>query len=374
MDNKDIKKLVYKILREQIEKYNVDVEILPLTSLENITEIILTNLRNKPNNLEEFLTAIYSIKNEISINNTTDAYYNYRSNKLKILIKNKHKLNEKHFTWRLIKNIYHEYKHAIVEKLIKKPYIETKEALIFAIENLIEPTDEYYITYHDDLYEEILANNYGIKKAEQYLKINKKELYESIKTTIELDKILHNIYYTNYDFQLILLKVNKDIKEKIHEINLYPNDKELEIVRTLYNKDGKLKTLTELSNIDNWNILSSYAKYLIISSDAYLNEIDYDNISKEDIYFILDALSYVLTIELERPIYNQKYREEIENISRNLNDKDLATLNLYLDTLLILNAKEKSNQIKIKKLQKNINNIVTILQQRESIYQKKKTQ
>ena len=374
MNNKSIKKLVYKILREEIKEHNVEVDVLPLTSLENIAEIISTNLKIKPRNLDELISTLESIKNELYINKKIDAYYNYMSNKLKIIIKNKNKVNETCFIWKLIKNIYHEYRHALVEKLLKKPYIETKEDLIFAIENLIEPTDEYYLTYHDDLYEEILANNYGIKKAEHYLKTNMqyKEIYEKLKTTIELDKLLHEIYYRNYDFQLILEKVNKDIKQNINEINLYPDDKELEIVRTLYNKNGKFKSLKELSNTDNWNILSKEAKYLIISSEAYLNDFDYNNASKEELYLILDALSYALTIEYERPKYNQEYRLEIESISRTLTDEDLGVLNLYVDTLLILNTKEESNKIKIEKLQTMINTIINILKQKESTYQNKK--
>lgn len=372
MNNKSIKKLVYKILKEEIKEHNVEVDALPLTSLENIVEIISTNLKIKPRNLEELISTLESIKDDLYINKTTDACYNYMSNKLKIIIKNKNKLNETHFIWGLIKNIYHEYKHALVEKLLKKPYIETKEDLIFAIENLIEPTDEYYLTYHDDLYEEILANNYGIMKAEQYIKRNKQKTYEKLKIIIELDKILHNIYYRNYDFQLILLKINKDIKQNINEINLYPEDKKTEIVRTLYNKNGKFKSLSELSNTEKWNILSNEAKYLIISSESYFNDIDLNTLSKDELYFILDALSYSLTLEYERPIYNNFFRNKIETISRNLDDKDLGILNLYLDTLIVLNTKENSNKIKIEQLQKKINIIITLLKQKEQLIKIKK--
>jgi len=368
MNTKEIKTLVYQILKAEIKEHNVDVEILPLTSIENIAEIISTNLKTHPNNIEDLIYTLQTIKAELYINKTNDAYYNYASNKLKILIKNRTNLNELHFTWRLIKNIYHEYKHALLEKLIKKPYIETKEDLIFAIENIIDPTDDYYMTYHDDLYEEILANNYGIKKAEQFLSKNKRytATYQKLKNIIKIDKILHEIYYRNYDLHLILIKVNKDVKEKIEEINDYPEDKELEIVRILYNKNGKFKSLKELFNTESWNKMSKEAQYLIISSESYLEDIDYKNATQEELYFLLDALSYALTLEYEKPRYNQEFRNKIENISRNLNDEDLEEINLYLDALLVLNTKENSNKIKIEKLQTMINTIIAIIKQKEN--------
>ena len=374
MNIKEIKKLVYQIVKEEIKEYQVPVEILPLTSIENIVEIILTNLKVYLKEKESLIYTLECIKSELYINKTNDAYYNYVSNKLKILIKNNKGTNDIHFIWKLIKNIYHEYKHAILEKLVKKPSIETVEDLIYSIENIIDPTDDYYRTYHDDFFEEIQANNYGIKKAEQFLKNNKhyQETYQKLKNIIELDKLLHEIYYRNYSFGLILVKVNQDIKDNIRELNTYQDDKHLEIVRTLYDKKGKFKSLKELFQTNNWNLLSQEAQYLIIGSESYLDDFDYQNATKEELYLILDALSYILTLEYEKPKYNQEFRKKLELISRTLTDEDLFVINLYMDALLVLNIKEESNQIRINQIQNMINTIIELIKNKNNKYTHKK--
>lgn len=374
MDNKEIKKLIYQIANEEIKERSLKVGVLPLTSLENIIDIILTPLKSHPKNLKDLIFILRDTKNYLQANKNLDAYYDFESNELKILIKNHTKQEEAHFIWNLIKRIYHEYHHVILEKTFKKAYIETKEDVYYSIENLLNPLDEFYLTYHDDLYIEILANNYGFKKAYKFLKENKQytQIYKKLENTIELDKILREIYHRNYDIQLLLSKINKDIKENIKALNCYLDEKELQIINLLYTKTGRFKSLKELSNTINWNNLDIEARYLIVSSEAYLTDIDYQNLSKEELYFILDALSYSLTIEYERPKYNQEFRTTIESISRKLTDEDIGALNIYLDAILMLNTKEKANQIKIEKLQTMINTITALINKKNNYSNPKK--
>ena len=374
MNNKTIKKLVYKILSEEIKEYNIEVEHLTLTPLENVINIILTGLKKNPRNLNEIIIVLEDIIDELQLNKTNDAYYTNGINRLKVLIKRAPNISENQYIWSLIINIYHEFKHAIIAKLIKKPYIITKEDLYYALEDVINPLSDFYITYHDDFYEEIMANNYATKKAELFLKTNKQYnvLYQKLTTTIELEKLFHQIFYRNYNFRLMLNEISKNIKENIKEINLYPNDETLEIVRIMYNENGKFKPLEELSLNNSWNKFSNEAKYLIISSDAYLNDFDYKNATKKELYFILDALSYSLTLEHERPKYNQEFRKKLEELSRNININDIKEGNLYLDTLNILNIKEETNKIEIDKLKNRITTIIALIKQKENTPKKRK--
>lgn len=371
MDNKTIKKLVYRILKEEMKEYNVEVEVLALTPIENVINIILTGLNNHSKKLNEIIIVLEDIIDELHLNKINEAYYMTKINRLKILLKREPNISEKQYIWSLLINIYHEFKHAIIAKLIKKPYIETKEELYYALEDVISPLSNFFITYHDDFYEEIMANNYATKKAELFLKENKeyKKLYQELATTIGLEKLFHQIFYRNYNFRLMLNEITKNIKENIKEITLYPNDITLEIVRILYDENGNFKSLEELSKTDGWNILSKEAQYLVISSDAYLKDFDYKNATKEELYFILDALSYSLTLEYERPKYNHEFRMKLEKLSRNINISDNKESNLYLDTLNILNIKEETNKIEIEKLKNMINTIITLIKQKEINYQ-----
>ena len=283
------------------------------------------------------------------------------------MIENKN-ITRENILWKNLKNIYHEYRHAIIDRKIKKPYIETKEDVYFAIEQLINPTDNFYLTYHDDLYDEICANNYGVRKAEQYIKTNKRytKEYNKLKIIIELEKLKYQIYYRNYDFHLIFREVDKFIKKDIKELNLESEDNELQIVRLLYTKNGQLKSLQELTNNPNWNKLTKEAKYVIISSPTYLNSINLNFLSKQELYFILDALSYYLTLELEKINYNEVFRIVLEKLSRQLIQEEQEELNLYVDALLILNIKEESNQNQINNINKRIKEIIEILKQKEN--------
>lgn len=374
MNNKTIKKLVYKILSAEIKEYNIEVEHLTLTPLENVINIILTGFKKNPRNLNEIIIVLEDIIDELQLNKINDAYYTNGINRLKVLIKRAPNISENQYIWSLIINIYHEFKHAIIAKLIKKPYIITKEDLYYALEDVINPLSDFYITYHDDFYEEIMSNNYATKKAELFLKTNKQYnvLYQKLTTTIELEKLFHQIFYRNYNFRLMLNEISKNIKENIKEINLYPNDETLEIVRIMYNENGKFKPLEELSQNNSWNKFSNEAKYLIISSDAYLNDFDYKNATKKELYFILDALSYSLTLEHERPKYNQEFRKKLEELSRNININDIKEGNLYLNTLNILNIKEESNKKEIDKLKNRITTIIALIKQKENTPKKRK--
>lgn len=368
MNNQEIKKLVYEIIGQEIKEHGVTVKPEIFTIIENIISVILKKIKNPPKNIEDLKFDLAEIRNEIYISRTVDAYWDYSSDELKILLKNHQNMPRENVLWRTLKNIYHEYRHAIIDRKIKKTYIETKEDVYFAIEQLIDPTSNFYLTYHDDIYDEICANNYGARKAEHYLQTTQRyrKEYESLKIAIELEKIKYQIYYRNYNFALIFKEANKFIKDNIKELNLESEDIELQIVRLLYTKNGHLKSLKELSHDPNWNHLTKEAQYVIISSPTYLKSVELKILSKQELYFILDALSYFLTQEIEKIKYNEYFRIELEKISRRLILDNQVELNLYLDALLILNVKEESNKNQINNLNKKIKEIIEILKEKEN--------
>ena len=375
MNNKEIKELVYKILEEEKKQYNLEVDVLALTPLQNIFDILFSGLKRTPKRYEELILLLDDIKEALFLNRTEDAYYNTGLNILKILIKKQEKnITDNQFLWSLLINIYHEFKHVIIKFLIKQSNITIKEDLYYALEDTINSQNPFYLIYHDDFYEEIISNIYAVKKAELFLKTNKKyhNIYQELITTIELEKLLRNIYYRNYNFRLMLAEINKHIKYDIKEINKHPYNKTLEVVRILYNKDGKFKSLKELSLDTRWNNFTKEARYLVVSSTAYLDDFDYNNAPKEDLYFILDAITYSLTLEYEKPKYNKEFRKKLEELSKRINMYDICERNLYLDTLSILNQKETANELEIKKLKTKLNIILSILKQKELSYKIKK--
>ena len=107
---------------------------------------------------------------------------------------------------------------------------------------------------------------------------------------------------------------------------------------------------------------------IIKSFCSYLSKVT----TIEELYFILDSLSYVLTLEYEKTKYNQEFKKRLELISRTQKDEDLEELDLYIDTLLILNIKEQSNQTIINQYQSMINVIIELINKKTNNYTHKR--
>jgi hypothetical protein len=111
------------------------VKIEPFTIIENIISILLKKIKNPPTSIEELKFDLVEIRNEIYISNVTKAYWDYVSDELKILLKQKRNIPIKHTLWRILKNIYHEYRHAIIDRKIKKHTLKQKKMYTLLLNN-----------------------------------------------------------------------------------------------------------------------------------------------------------------------------------------------------------------------------------------------
>lgn len=364
MNNKSIKKLVYQLLKQEIQEHGIQVEILPTTRFQNFFEIIKEAIQSKKENQESI---IETVRYWLAFNKSGRAYYDYSTHRLKVLIDSirQDTQNKEQYVWFLAKYAYHEYKHVIINEFLT-PTINTLADFYCIMENLINPTTDYYLDNHDTFYDEILANQYGVEKAEKFLKETPKykTLYTNFQNTIELEKLLHEIHYQNYDIHPVINEINNIIKASINAIDLSNLEPDCQIIAILYQENGRFKSPEELMKTESWTKLPKEAKMLILSSDAYLADLNYNTITLEELNLIMESLIYKRALESKKILINRQLRNKLEFLSKKINKEEQYNLEIYLKTLLVLNSKEQSAKINLQKLSSQIKKIEDLIQQK----------
>lgn len=304
------------------------------------------------------------IKDELYFNKSTIAYYDYLNHKLRVLldIVQKHSYNKEQYLWLLLKTVYHEYKHAIINEA-KTNEIKSLEDFYLNLENITSANEKFYLQNHDNFYEEILANKYGVEKAATLLeqKYSKTKAYKKIKPSIAIEKILQEIYYENHTIDPFLDKINNTIKETVNDVDSYNLEMEYQLISILYNTDGSFKNLKQLSQDTGWQELPNEVQFLILSSESYLNEFDYNDASIEELYTILNALNYSYFVEKAKTYTNNSLRTKLNELNKKLIETDEYNLNVYLETLLVLNRKVKLNKKKLLSIKKHKDEIKKLI-------------
>lgn len=360
MNNKISKKLVYFILKKEIIEHQINPQVLALTNLENLYEIIKTNVKkyHTDQNLKLY-NIIKDIISEIRYSKIAIGYST--TNKIKILLKNlkKYNKNKNQYLWNLVNTTYHEIKHILID-IEEYSNPSCIEYYYLTIENLLRRLTDCYPKYHDEFYEEIMANRYALKKTISFLEEYSKETIEELTKYIKAFTINQKIYYTNYDIEHFLNYIDFLIKEKGTIKDISKNTYPYYIVHVLYQKNTKFKSLEELSKELYWLDFPLEIKYLIISSRPYLDDIDYNTLPKEDLEFILKAINYNYKLELKKSISNKKIRTRLTKLINNTK-KTNPTYPYYLLSMPILEQKEINNQIKLQYLKQQKTEIEKLL-------------
>lgn len=334
------KELVYKIMKQEIINTGIKVEVLPLTKLENLYLTIKED-KQKNKKVHPFQIIKKIIKKTDNLGD-----FNFENNHLKIFLDDlkKDSKTKEIYLIELLTTTYHEYNHKITwEQATDIPNLRN---FILLIEQLIIETTELYNAHHDDFYEEIIANIYGIEKSEQFLK-RYPNIFEKLKGYIENDKLNYQINLINYDIEQFINYFSKILQESKEKSSFFKEEYPYNIVGCLYDKDGAFKRITTLMEDKNWNFLEKEVQYSIVASKSYLRSQQLDHLSKEELTFILEAVDYSYQQEINRSIQNQELRIRIQRFNREIK----PTLDYIVDLMPILNKKEKRFLFKIKYLE-----------------------
>lgn len=365
------KKIVHKLIDKEAKIMDIKPKIIISdTKIANILYIINDEIENKLFDNQMTIADFFSniIKN-IKSSQIQLAEYDILKNSIKILIKNlkKDSENKEDYLWKLIMTTYHEYKHAIIntENIESREFYDNFNLSICA---LMINISNYYQEYHDEFYEEIQADKYAVEKAINFLKKYPKT-YQKVYPYSEKERLNIEIRSNNYDVQHFFNKLTKKIKNKFDKTTLFQETYPYTIIPILYNEAGTLKDIKTLSQTIYWNNkIPLEVKYLIVSSKAYLDSLNYNDLTTEELKFLLEALEYTYNLEQNRRLTNEKLKQEI-NAFKNLSF-DLLELDLDNEILLLtLEEKELQNNMKIYYLKRQIEK-VTILLQKNKNYKK----
>ena len=337
------KKLILQVMKEEIKKTEIAVEILPITKLENLFLVIKESKQKN-----EKLSPLKRLKTiQTSVKETRDSLgdTSFEKNNIKIFLEEikKDSQNEKIYLLELLTTTYHEYNHKTTwEQATDIPNLRN---FILLIEQLIIETTELYNFHHDDFYEEIIANAYAIEKTEQYLQ-RYPNIFEKLKGYLENDKLNYQIDLINYDIEQFINYFSKTIQSANDKSQFFKEEYPYRIVECLYTKEGRFKTIVSLRDNKDWNALEKEVQYSIVASKSYLQSQKLENLSPEELTFLKEALDYSYQKEVSRSIQNQELRIKVQEFNRKIK----PNLDYAVELLSILNQKEKRCLLKIKYL------------------------
>lgn len=268
-------KAIYKeIIDEERKKNNTDTKKTLLTIAEYYKSDIFKK-KLKLTQPRQSLRAILSplINSGISYENEILVFINEK------------KINcTKYSLATLIFTTYHELRHDYQYKdVFPKNHLV---AFLMGLEAMYRTSIEGEINYraeHNQYLVEIDANLQGIYNTEKYLQ-KYPELYKKNKNYIEdrkrkykTDKNNYNPYKTFENFNSLMQKKSKEIFEC------------MPILHNFYNKNGTFKSFSEI--LSNKNNLEHEIIDFIITSNAFLKQVDYERLTELEKFKLVKILN-----------------------------------------------------------------------------------
>lgn len=300
----DMKKISHEIIDGELEQNGITHDVFPLTFVEYYGDYIF----NKKFRLTKM--AVYS-----AIPLIAGGFNNLEGNIVIFLnrIDKIEKIENKIF--KLAQVCYHEARHSIQQKFDDYSY----EGFLRDIDTFLS-TKVSYILKHDKYYFEIDANLYGVIKAKEYLKNRYPNLYEKYKDKIEIRENQYRFDYMTYDASdnvertIQMLKtmntVNFNGSEERKIRNVSP------VLEVFLNDDASFKKISEIVQNDKFRKLDKRIIYAFLSSKSFLEQINMDQLSLDELEIINESLHYTSTL----------YKKQSSKIEQVLRERDITYL------------------------------------------------
>lgn len=354
------KKIINKIIEEEAKKTGVRVNVLPITTKQNILKIIKDEMIIKFNDCDvTLLECINNIITALSEESDIFAITDHRTNTIKIFLDEAYKENiySLLFLQEIVIATYHEYNHKLTWAVSHEE--PTFESFILALDQLTKEISNLYDTKHAcDFYEEIVANNYAINKATTFFKRYKK-LYPKLEDFLKAEELFYRRDLISYDPEQFINYIAKVVKhDKGCFYNVIYNKAFLDI---LYTRNGSFKDITTLLNSPEFQELIDEIKYTIVASKSYLTNLDYNTLTKEELDFILKALTFSNQKEMHRYTELIKLKQEIDHFK----EKTSYDLPVFKSETFDINESFNRNFLKIKYQHQEMTKITKILNQKK---------
>lgn len=308
-----MKEMANSIIKEELEKDGIEVNFLPVTNKEYCNYLISNS---NSNFLSKLLTLIYA------------GGYNDKKGNIIVFLDYVAKLkNIDDKIFRLANVCYHEARHS--KQLVIDDY---------SYDKFLRNVDENkkvkdYLLNHDKFSFEIGANLYGVRKAKEYLKNNNPELYEKAKDKIEKREKRYMYDYMTYDASHSIERVIDLFKIR----DLFSCGRKLEDISPVFeiflNKDASFKKINEIVENEKFKTLDKRIVYAFFSSRQFLEQIDIEKLSIEELELVNESLKYTNDLyEMQIELINEHYN----NIRKEFIDKFDSTDSLLLKNLIYI--------------------------------------
>ena len=316
--------LIQRIVEEEKQKYNITIDIETPTVIEYYKQ----NLIDKKISISRVVNTILAGMNVAGYSKTEDNYICIFDKKGNLDFALKHPLKymqDPSITEAITTFItYHEIRH-ILQYQKAELFTDYEH---FCINYLRELNTKYILNneYHDSQYLEIDADIYGFDKTKEKFKENK-TICSYLQQQESKAIYRKNTYKFDYYFNNFIKKIQNGFNEETYQYNPYLN--------IFWNKDGTFKKLFKIINNSRF-LKNSLLTARIITSDAYMATIDFDNMTIEE----QQAIDY----QVEQIVY--ALNQNKNNITKLYKDRRISVFEYQIGTQIIENEIERKEKYK----------------------------
>lgn len=337
----EMKKIATEIINSESQKYNININVFPITNVEYYKNHVF----NEPLNLAK---TAYKATMPLYAGGLNDQKGNtiiFLSNMDKRINSNENKI------YRLVQACYHEVRHSVQQTFNKYSY----EGFLNDIEHYLIRHGDAYLTKHDKYSFEIGANLYGTTKAKEYLQKNYPDEYEKLKEKIEKEYNEYKFDYLTYDATATIDRLFQTTKIISKVPTISKKESEISPILAIFrNENNTFKSMDEITNNPIFHKLDQKIVSAIFSSKSFLQSINLENLTTDQIEIINNALAYTNTVyeNQHKIIEDENSKNNITPLQYLKSQKDLLSKFVYC-TNAINNLKNENN---IKKQQQAISN------------------
>lgn len=305
---KKIKDIIREIFEEEKNTNNLNTTINPITVIEFYKDYF-NKFMKKENTIKSKLhmaklpmvaSGIHSWDNE------------RKEGSIYIFLKSQNKIQEANKNlYKTLYVCYHEIRHAIQINYDKYSY----NGFLYDMDYFLqEQSSTDYHTEHSEYSYEIGANLYGATKAKEYIQKHYPDLYEQEKEYIEKFEQKQKFYYITYDASDTIERMLDAIKKQLKNNNtkeIQNMDKISPVLELFLNSDMSFKSINEIIKNEKFKSLDKRIVYAFISSKSFLENINIEELSDEELNLLSESLQYTRTL-----YENQfKWLEQEKNIN-----------------------------------------------------------
>lgn len=298
----EITNIVNEIIEEEMTQSHINIKFSPLT----IRQYYKSDTFKQSLKLEKSPLAKLS---KLLCPLTQYSWYDSKSGNIFLILDNYRKMIENKELWFIIMTPYHEARHKYQIDVLstKNDYLSFLLRLEIPLISLeitkyitISVGQIHYDMNHDKFMIEIDANNYATSKTINHLQ-KYPELYESNKKKLNERKIDYEHDLEIYDAYSMFAKYDFLLKK-------YPSImlNFIDILKYFYNEDGSFKTLSEI--LKNRQNIDEKIMTLILSSQPFLEQLDFDSLIEEEQVYILMIVKKAYNYELQRQEKLQNFK------------------------------------------------------------------